>query len=89
MSVKNEYAEPIMARKNVPFLALKVFLGLRTSPLDEAINFFLFFVGFIIAYGGVGTLELEPSIWPGMALALVGILIAGYRPLVMHFITKK
>ncbi len=89
MSVENDYAEPVTVRKKVTFLSLKIILGLRSSSLDEAINFFTFFVGFIIAYGGVGAIELEPSIWPGLLMSLVGVFIAGYRPLVMKFITKR
>jgi len=89
MSCNNDHAEPIVARKKVSFSALKVLLGFRTSPFDEAINFFTFFTGFIIAYGGVGTIELESSIWPGLVVILVGVIIAGYRSLVMKYITKK
>ncbi len=89
MPLKNDYAEPIVARNNVLSLLLKVFVGLRTSPFDEVINFGLFFIGFIIVLGGVGGAELESSIWPGLVLSSIGLVIAGYRPLLVKYISRK
>jgi len=89
VSIDNDYAKPIIVRNNVPVLVLKVLLGLRTSPFDELINFFTFFTGFIVAYGGVGAIEFEPTMWPGIILVSIGIVVAGYRPFVMKYITKR
>jgi len=66
-----------------------VLLGLRKSQYDDLLNFVTFFVGFIVAYGGVGSIQLEPSMWPGFSIALVGVLIMSYRNLVRWYLTRR